>query len=45
MLSSTEIWSLTDEDKIGNINIAEPTLNKYYYPETFLVDSDFCTRN
>ena len=42
----TEIWSLTDDDEIDNINIAEPTLDNYsYYPEIFLVNSDFCTRN
>lgn len=42
----TEIWSLSDDDEIGNINIAEPTLDNYvWYPEIFLVASDFCTRN
>ena len=42
----TEILSLTDDDEIDNINIADPTLDGYsFYPEIFLVDSDFCTRN
>ena len=42
----TEIWSLTDEEEISAIHIVEPTLDSYKdYPEIFLVDSDFCTRN
>ena len=46
IISPTEIWSLTDEDEIANINIAEPFLKNYsYFPEIFLVNSDFCTRN
>ena len=46
IFSPTEIWSLTDQDEIQTINIAEPTLNLYEsYPEIFLVNSDFCTRN
>ena len=44
-IQPTEIWSLTDDDEISNINIAGPTFDGYYeYPEIFLVTSDFCTR-
>jgi len=42
---STEIWSLDDN---GNVNreIAAPQLNNYeYYPELFLVPSDYCSKN
>ena len=44
-MSKTEIWSLDGNDDHVNIQIAEPNLNNYrYYPEMFLVDSDFCTK-
>ena len=44
-MSKTEIWSLDDNDDYINIQIAEPNLNNYrFYPELFLVDSDFCTK-
>lgn len=41
--SPIEIWSLDSNNKIANIKITEPSLNYYqYYPETFLVSSDYC---
>ena len=44
--SPTEIWSRDGEDDTMNMKIAEPTLKSYYsYPELFIVDSDFCTKN
>ena len=34
------------EDDTINMKIAEPSLKNYdYYPELFIVDSDFCTKN
>ena len=44
--SPTEIWSRDAEDDTINMKIAEPTLYFYRrYPELFIVDSDFCTKN
>jgi len=43
--SKTEIWSHDENDNTVNMKIAEPDLyNYYYYPELFIVDSDFCTK-
>ena len=43
--SKTEIWSLEENDDTVSMKIAEPNLNNYsYYPELFVVDSDFCTK-
>jgi len=40
----TEIWTLDENDSTINMKIAEPYLSGYqYYPELFIVDSDFCT--
>ena len=45
LLSETEIWSLNENDDTVNVKIAEPNLRDYqYYPELFIVDSDFCTK-
>ena len=45
LLSETEIWSLDENDDTVNMKIAEPNLNNYvFYPELFIVDSDFCTK-
>ena len=45
LFSKTEIWSLDENDDTVNMKIAEPNLNNYdYYPELFMVDSDFCTK-
>ena len=45
-LSPTEIWSMDETDDTINVKIAEPSLYYYdLYPELFLVDSDFCTKN
>ena len=45
LLSKTEIWTLDENDDTINMKIAEPTLDNYaYYPELFIVDSDFCTK-
>ena len=44
-LSKTEVWTLDENDDTINMKIAEPTLDNYaYYPELFIVDSDFCTK-
>ena len=44
--SSTEIWSMDNNDNSVNVKVAEPILSYYaYYPELFLVPSDFCSRN
>ena len=44
-LSKTEIWSLDDNDDTVNMKLGEPSLYNYrYYPELFIVDSDFCTK-
>ena len=44
--SPTEIWSRDAEDDTINMKIAEPNLKDFYsYPELFIVDSDFCTKN
>ena len=41
----TEICSFNHNDDTVNMKIAEPSLNNYrYYPELFIVDSDFCTK-
>ena len=41
---STEIWSMKENELY--LHLTEPKLNNYYrYPELFLVDSDYCTRN
>lgn len=43
--SKTEIWSLDENDNTVNMKMAEPDLSLYvYYPELFIVDSDFCTK-
>ena len=45
LFSKTEIWSLDENDDTVNMKIAEPNLDEYsYYPELFIVDSDFCTK-
>ena len=39
----TEIWSKTDDNDDINIKVTEPSLHYYrYYPELFIVDSNFC---
>ena len=39
----TEIWS--DDEGSRNIKLAEPKLTSYsYYPELFLVDTQFCVK-
>ena len=43
-LSKTEVWTLDENDDTNNMKIAEPNLHNYYYPELFIVDSDFCTK-
>ena len=46
LFSSTEIWTLDEKDNTVNMKIAEPKLNFYsYYPELFIVASDFCANN
>ena len=46
LLSKTEVWTLDENDDTINMKVAEPNLNRYYYyPELFIVDSDFCTKN
>ena len=43
---STEIWSYDNNDSTVNMKIAEPNLISYqYYPELFVVPSDFCSQN
>ena len=45
ILSKTEIWLLDENDDTVNVKIAEPNLQGYkYYPELFIVDSDFCIK-
>ena len=45
LYSKTEIWSLDVNDDTVNMKIAEPNLKDYmYYPELFIVDSNFCTK-
>ena len=45
IFSKTEIWSHDENDNTFNMKFAEPNLNNYrYYPELFIVDSDFCTK-
>ena len=45
LFSETEIWTLDETDNTVNVKIAEPNLNSYrFYPELFIVDSDFCTK-
>ena len=45
LLSETEIWSLNENNDTINMNVADPILSDYeYYPELFIVDSDFCTK-
>ena len=42
----TEIWSLDENDNTVNMKLAEPKLREYkYYPELFVVPSNFCTKN
>ena len=37
---------MDDNDNTVNMKIADPRLgNHAYYPELFLVDSDFCSKN
>ena len=44
LFSKTEIWSLDKNDDTINMKVVEPNLYHYaYYPELFIVDSDFCT--
>ena len=39
------MWSLDENDDTVNMKIADPNLKDYYfYPELFIVDSDFCTK-
>ena len=43
---STEIWSLDEDGNTVNVKVAEPVLISYvWYPELFLVPSDFCSKN
>ena len=45
LFSKTEIWSLDENDNTINMKIADPNLKNYpFYPELFIVDSDFCTK-
>ena len=45
LFSTTEVWSLDDEDNTVNMKVADPKLNDYsYWPELFVVPSDFCTK-
>ena len=44
--SPIEVWSIDAEDDTVNMKIAGPDLYQYQeYPELFIVDSDFCTKN
>ena len=38
----TEIWS--EKNGTKNIQLADPQLHNYYYPELFLVNIDFCVK-
>ena len=43
--SKTEIWSVDENDDTVSMKIGNTTLTNYYwYPELFIVDSDFCTK-
>ena len=45
LFSKTEIWLLDENNDITNGKIAEPSLASYnYFPELFIVDSDFCVK-
>ena len=40
-----EVWILDDNEDTINMKIAEPKLANYsWYPELFIVDSDFCIK-
>ena len=45
LFSKTEIWPLDEINNIASMKNAEPYLKGYhYYPELFIVESDFCIK-